>query len=419
MKTGFPQLGFPVLFQKGATVIMRQVVELEVEKKATGRFAKGYPLIEKGSVRNESKLTEEGSIIELIDSEGEFLGKGYYGRQNKGIGWILTRQQNEKIDEPFFNRKISEAKSKRSRFLGNEETTAYRLFNGEGDGIGGLIIDYYSGYCVVQWYSEGIYSFKKEILSALESVVRPDGIYEKKRFDHGGKYVEDRDHVRGEAAPSPLLVKENGRTYAVHLDDGAMVGIFLDQRDVRQAIYKNYANEGSKVLNTFSYTGAFSVPAALAGAHTTSVDLAKRSKPKTIEQFEVNNIDPASQDIIVMDVFDYFKYAQRKELSFDTVILDPPSFARSKKRTFSTSKDYPALVKDAASITNRKGYIVASTNNASFGMDKFKKFIAEGMKSAGFKYEICETFSLPDDFTVHRNFREGNYLKVVVLQKLN
>ncbi|WLV25021.1 class I SAM-dependent rRNA methyltransferase [Aciduricibacillus chroicocephali] len=398
---------------------MRQVIDLQAEKKATARFVKGYPLIEKDTVRNESKLKEEGSIIQLIDSEGKFLGKGYYGIQNKGIGWILTQNQNEQIDEPFFNRKISEAVAKRSSFFKDEETTAFRLFNGEGDGVGGLIIDYYEGFCVIQWYSEGIYSFRKEILSALESVVHPSGVYEKKRFEHGGKYVEDRDHVRGEEAPSPLLVKENGRTYAVHLDDGAMVGIFLDQRDVRQAIYMHYAQPDSKVLNTFSYTGAFSVPAALAGAHTTSVDLAKRSRPKTIEQFEVNGIDSETQDIVVMDVFDYFKYARRKELSFDMVILDPPSFARSKKRTFSTSKDYPALLKDAALITNGDGYIIASTNNASFGMDKFKKFIAEGMKSANFNYKICETFSLPDDFTVNRNFREGNYLKVVVLQKLS
>lgn len=398
---------------------MRKTIDLQVEKKFTGRYEKGVPLIDKDSIRNSSKLGDEGTIVQLFDDDNKFLGKGYYGKQNKGIGWILTDKQNEKIDEPFFNRKLSQAIAKRGFFFDKEDTTTFRLFNGEGDGIGGLIIDLYEQFCVVQWYSEGIYSFKKEILSALQSTLNPKGIYEKKRFDHGGKYVEDRDHVRGEEAPSPLLVKENGRTYAVHLDDGAMVGIFLDQRDVREAISNRYTEPGTRVLNTFSYTGAFSVPAALAGAHTTSVDLAKRSKPKTIEQFEVNGIDAEEQDIIVMDVFDYFKYAKRKELSFQMVILDPPSFARSKKRTFSTAKDYPALITDAAGITSKNGYIVASTNNASFGMDKFKKFIAEGMKAANSTYRLCETFSLPEDFAVNRNFREGNYLKVAILQKLS
>src|SRR5690606_18911637 len=110
------------------------------------------------------------------------------------------------------------------------------------------------------------------------------------------------------------------------------------------------------VLNTFSYTGAFSVAAAIGGAaKTTSVDLAKRSSAKTIEQFSVNGIDYEHQDILVMDVFNYFKYAKRKELKFDLVVLDPPSFARSKKYTFSTAKDYTNLMKEAIAITEQKG----------------------------------------------------------------
>ena len=163
----------------------------------------------------------------------------------------------------------------------------------------------------------------------------------------------------------PIIVKENGMNFAVDLNDGAMTGIFLDQRDVRKAIRDNYS-EGKNVLNTFSYTGAFSVAAVLGGAlKTTSVDLANRSMAKTIEQFSVNGIDYEQQDIKVMDVFEYFRYAKRHELKFDLVILDPPSFARSKKYTFSTAKDYPALLMDAIAITEKNGIIVASTNNAS------------------------------------------------------
>src|SRR5690606_36065247 len=109
------------------------------------------------------------------------------------------------------------------------------------------------------------------------------------------------------------------------------------------------------------------VAAALGGAEqTTSVDLAKRSGEKTVEQFSVNGIDGESQEIIVMDVFDYFKYAKRKEKSFDLIILDPPSFARSKKRTFSAAKDYTLLLQEVIGITNKDGVIVASTNNATF-----------------------------------------------------
>ena len=126
---------------------------------------------------------------------------------------------------------------------------------------------------------------------------------------------------------------------------------FPDQREVRLAIRERYASN-TDMLNTFSYTGAFSVAAALGGAiKTTSVDVAKRSLAKTIEQFSVNHIDYEAQDIKVMDVFHYFKYAQRHALQFDLVVLDPPSFARTKQMTFSTAKDYPKLLKDTIAIT--------------------------------------------------------------------
>src|SRR5699024_8775994 len=219
-----------------------------------------------------------------------------------------------------------------------------------------------------------------------------------KRFKANGQYVPDDDFVRGERGEFPLIVKENGMNFAVYLNDGPMVGVFLDQRDVRKQIRTKYAKDKS-VLNTFSYTGAFSVAAALGGAKkTTSVDLAKRSREKTSEQFEVNGIDPSSQEIIVMDVFDYFKYAKRKEMTFDLVILDPPSFARSKKRTFSAAKDYRDLLREAIALTNQDGVIVASTNHAAVSIDKFKSFIKEAFSLEGLRYEIMEKYRLPSDF---------------------
>ena len=292
------------------------------------------------------------------------------------------------------------------------------MFNGEGDGIGGLTIDYFDGFYMVSWYSEGIYSLKHHVYSVMDKIVDYKGVYEKKRFDTKGEYIEQDDFVKGEQGDFPIIVKENGMNFAVNLNDGAMTGIFLDQRDVRQAIRDKYS-EGKNVLNTFSYTGAFSVAAALGGAmKTTSVDLAKRSLAKTIEQFSVNGIDYEQQDIKVMDVFDYFRYAKRHELKFDLVMLDPPSFARSKKYTFSTAKDYPALLKDAIAITEKNGVIVASTNNSSFGMKKFKTFIEEAFSDAGSKFKILEESSLPRDFRTNRDFPEFNYLKVVIFQKL-
>lgn len=397
---------------------MNNVVRLNVKQKFEKNIKMGYPLVTEEMILQIPPRMNEGTIIELYDGKNQFIAKGYYGKQNKGRGWILSTNEQEVFNQTFFNGKIKTAIESRKELFNSHDTTAFRVFNGEGDGIGGLTIDYFNGYYLVTWYSEGIYCFKDKVINALENIVKPIGIYEKKRFAVKGTYIEDDDFVTGEKANFPIIVKENGINFAVYLNDGAMVGVFLDQRNVRRTIRDKYA-EGRTVLNTFSYTGAFSVAAALGGAaKTTSVDLANRSKSKTIEQFSVNKIDYEAHDIIVEDVFNYFKYAVRKQLSFGMVILDPPSFARSKKHTFSADKDYTALLEQAIKITERDGIIVASSNCSTFNMGKFKAFIEKAFKETGDQYKILEEFSLPEDFKTLKQFKEGNYLKVVIIKKL-
>ena len=398
---------------------MTQTITLQIKNPFADQLKKGYPLISKDAVDAGQLPKKEGSLLRLLDSHQRFLGIGYYGIQNKGIGWVLTTDANEKIDTAFFIKKFTKALANRQAFFDDLNTTAFRIFNGEGDGIGGITIDYFDSYYLVSWYSAGIYLWKDMIYEALAETVSYSAIYEKKRFDLKGQYMEQDDFVMGTSGEFPIIVLENGMSYAVHLNDGAMTGIFLDQRDVRLAIRERYADHRN-MLNTFSYTGAFSVAAALGGAiKTTSVDVAKRSLAKTIEQFSVNEIDYETQDIKVMDVFNYFKYAQRHQLKYDLIVLDPPSFARTKERTFSTAKDYPKLLIDTIAITEKNGIIVASTNNASFGMKKFKSFIDQAFKETRTRYKIVEEYSLPKDFRVPREYPEFNYLKVVFIKKMD
>jgi len=398
---------------------MRKEVQVIAKEAFIKKVNKGYPLIEKDALVDGHKLQEEGVIINLVTPKNQFLAKGYYGKQNKGYGWILSKKKNEQIDAAFFARKIQQAISSRHDFYASEDTTAFRVFNSEGDGIGGLIIDYYDGYYVMSWYSEGIYQFKEYVIEALKSAPNFKGLYQKKRFNVKGQYIEEDDFVAGDKGEFPLIVKENGIRFAVYLNDGAMVGVFLDQRDVRKTIRDKYA-KGKTVLNMFSYTGAFSVAAALGGAaKTTSVDLANRSLAKTIEQFSVNGIDHEAQDIIVEDVFKYFKYAVKKNMTFDLVVLDPPSFAKSKKHTFSAAKDYKDLLKEAIALTKPNGVIVASTNASNFDMKKFHSFIEKAFNEKGERYKMMEQFALPSDFKTIKEFKSGNYLKVVFIQKIN
>ena len=394
---------------------LKVVIKREFEEKTKD----GYPLILGEFIEDWSSVKKQGSILKLYTTKGKFVAKAYYGEQNKGKGWVLGYKEREPIDVEFFKAKFKEAIEYRKEFFESKDTTAFRLFNGEGDGVGGLSIDYYDGFLVVTWYSLGIFEFKDAILQAVNESLDIKGIYQKRRFDAKGQYVGDKsDFVEGIEAPEPLVVKENGVNFAVYLDDGAMVGIFLDQKDVRKIIRDKYA-KNKVFLNTFSYTGAFSVYAALGEAkETTSVDLAKRSLLKTKEQFTVNSIDLDKQKIVVADVFDYFKYALRKGFGYDMIVVDPPSFARSKKRTFSASKDYAKLLKEIIAITNKGGVIVASTNAANFSMMKFRTFIDRAFRDLGINYKIEESFSLPKDFRVNKNFVEGNYLKVLFVRKI-
>lgn len=388
---------------------------LTVKNSFVNKYKNGYPLILKEAIENIGELKKEGQIITLIDKKNTFLGRGYYGNQNKGYGWILSNSKKSSLDYKLFYDKLKNSLYKRKKFYYSKDTTAFRVVNGEGDGIGGLTIDYFDGYYLITWYSKGIYAFKDLIIKAIKSLVPFDGIYEKKRFDQKGMVLDEDSYVCGRKAPEPLIVKENGVNFAIYLNDGAMVGVFLDQKEVRKAIRDRYS-KNKTVLNTFSYTGAFSMFAAKGGATTTSLDLAKRSLDKTIENFTINNIDYKKHDIVVEDLFVYFKYAKKNDIKFDMVILDPPSFATSKDNSFSANRDYKDLVKSTIEVTKDEGVIVASTNCSTFNMKKFKEFIDTAFKESNKKYEIMEEYQLPKDFEITDKFPEGNYLKVLFIR---
>lgn len=387
-------------------------MNIMVTKKSEKKFKGRYPLIQKEDLHDTPK-TFSNEWVKFVDSKGQFIATGYLGEQNKGIGWLVNWQGS--VDAPFLENLFLKAKSHRMVYEQDESTSAYRIFNGEGDGLGGLIIDRYDNFAVFSWYNKTLYQKKEEIVQAFKkSFPEIVGAYEKIRF--ASKSLPESQKLFGNDAPEPLLVYENGVLYATYLNDGLMTGIFLDQKEVRGRLIEGGA-AGKTVLNMFSYTGAFSVASAMGGSSvTTSVDLAKRSLPKTKEQFEVNHLAVEDQKIIVMDVFDYFKYAARKQLRYDVIVLDPPSFARNKKKVFSVAKNYGDLVKDSVDILEKEGLLIASTNAANISLEKYKKMIIEALEEKQVRYQFKETYQLPSDFKTNKHFEEGNYLKVFFIE---
>ena len=381
---------------------------IRVSKRVEKKLAKGLVLLEASDLENVNLKDQE---VEVQSQEGIFLGTAYLSQQNKGLGWFVSKDKVA-FNQAFFETLFRQAKEKRSAYYQDELTTAFRLFNQEGDGFGGLTVDLYGDYAVFSWYNSYVYQIRKVISEAFRQVF-PEvlGTYEKIRFK-GLDY--ESAHVYGQEAPDFFTVLENGVLYQVFMNDGLMTGIFLDQHEVRGSLVDGLAM-GKSLLNMFSYTAAFSVAAAMGGAsQTTSVDLAKRSRELSQAHFQANGISTDDHRFIVMDVFEYFKYAKRKGLTYDVIVLDPPSFARNKKQTFSVAKDYHKLISQSLEILNPGGIIIASTNAANVSRQKFTEQIDKGF--AGRSYQILNKYGLPADFAYNKKDESSNYLKVISMK---
>ena len=381
---------------------------IRVSKRVEKKLAKGLVLLEASDLENVNLKDQE---VEVYRQEGIFLGTAYLSQQNKGLGWFVSTDKVT-FNQAFFETLFRQAKEKRKAYYQDDLTTAFRLFNQEGDGFGGLTVDLYNDYAVFSWYNSYVYQIRQTISEAFRQVF-PEvlGAYEKIRFK-GLDY--ESAHVYGQKAPDFFTVLENGVLYQVFMNDGLMTGIFLDQHEVRGSLVDGLAM-GKSLLNMFSYTAAFSVAAAMGGAsQTTSVDLAKRSRELSQAHFQANGISTDDHSFIVMDVFEYFKYAKRKGLTYDVIVLDPPSFARNKKQTFSVAKDYHKLISQSLEILNPGGIIIASTNAANVSRQKFTEQIDKGF--AGRSYQILNKYGLPADFAYNKKDESSNYLKVISMK---
>lgn len=386
-------------------VVMNRI---RVSKRVEKKLAKGLVLLEASDLENVNLKDRE---VEVQGQEGNFLGTAYLSQQNKGLGWFISKDKVA-FNQAFFETLFRKAKEKRNAYYQDDLTTVFRLFNQEGDGFGGLTVDLYGDYAVFSWYNSYVYQIRQTISEAFRQVF-PEvlGAYEKIRFK-GLNY--ESAHVYGQEAPDFFTVLENGVLYQVFMNDGLMTGIFLDQHEVRGSLVDGLAM-GKSLLNMFSYTAAFSVAAAMGGAsHTTSVDLAKRSRELSQAHFQANGLSTDEHRFIVMDVFEYFKYAKRKDLTYDVIVLDPPSFARNKKQTFSVAKDYHKLISQSLEILNPGGIIIASTNAANVSRQKFTEQIDKGF--AGRSYQILNKYGLPADFAYNKKDESSNYLKVISMK---
>ncbi|NBP23132.1 MAG: class I SAM-dependent rRNA methyltransferase, partial [Proteobacteria bacterium] len=228
--------------------------------------------------------------------------------------------------------------------------------------------------------------------------------------------------IRGDRAPEAFMIRENGVRYEIRFDQGYSVGLFLDQRDNRRRLLTGhvaagFALQGSpgtppEVLNCFAYTCAFSVCGALGGARVTSLDLSRKYLDWGRRNFEANGLDPADHDFIFGDVFDWLRRLGKKGRLFDTVLLDPPTFSRSKERgDFRAERDFGALAASAAAVLKPGGVLFASTNAARLEPEAFLAQIRGALAGVGRRVVSEHYVPQPPDFPVSRE--EPAYLKTV------
>ena len=302
-----------------------------------------------------------------------------------------------------------------------EETDSYRRIHGASDGLENWYVDRFGGFALSQ-APEPLLDWQQPMLTEF---FKPRGVYHKVTTSRvRGKGVEEASpqHVSGEKAEGPFTIRENGVRYEINFGEGYSVGIFLDQRENRRRLLTGYvgpefslAMKGAEVLNTFAYTCAFSVCGALAGARVTSLDLSKKYLEWGRRNFALNGLKAAEHDFIFGDVFDWLKRLGKKGRLFDVVILDPPTFSKSKESgIFRAEEDYSRLVGDALKVLKSGGILFASSNAAKWAAEDFVRDARGAIAKAGRKILREQYVPQPPDFPMSK--AEPAYLKTMWLR---
>ncbi|MBI4510065.1 MAG: class I SAM-dependent rRNA methyltransferase [Deltaproteobacteria bacterium] len=378
------------------------------------RVRAGHPWVYREVLGSRPLREAPGAVVELVDSGGEFVGRGIYDGESVIAVRVMTRNPEEPIDSRLVARRVQEAASLRRRFV-PQDVDAFRVVNVENDGLPAIAVDRYADYLVVLFFSPAVLGFREALLDALEKTHSPKGIYEQKRFKPvtGEAQRGPAELVRGSAAPVELEVREGPLKFWVDVTAPTSPGLFLDLREGRRAV-AGWA-EGRRVLNLFSYTGAISVHAQHGGAREIlAVDAVAKGHARARRNFALNGFDPEKPEHVVGDVFKVLAKLADRGRKFDLVVMDPPAFGMAGRQAFSAAQDYRDLVEAAIGVLAPGGLLVAVSSTHKISHDEFDRMLADGAARGRAELRIIERRWLPPDFCVAPGFPEGNYLKFAV-----
>lgn len=387
---------------------------LIVHRQRIGPILGRHPWVFSGALKNIPDGLESGTPVRLVNEEGGFLAQGYFNSYSQIAVRLWSWDENETVDEKFFEKKISDAYALRKQLVASKKTDSYRLVHSENDLLPGLIVDKYGEYLVLQFHTTGIEFWKDAIIKALKKVLEPTGIYE--RSDVRTRGIEGAEKKAGllfGKVPERIKISENGYKFWVDVMGGQKTGFFLDQRDKRQALAK-YA-EDKTVLNCFSYSGGFSVYALGAGAkHVVSVDASESALELAVENVKLNKLDVKKCDFVCGDVKQYlFDANQEEKKKFDVIILDPPAFVKDRHKVKEGLMGYKKINEMALRILSSSGVLVSASCSAHVTLSDFRYMLSESAGHTRRSLQVLETYTHGIDHPELVSFMEGEYLKCV------
>lgn len=366
-----------------------------------------HPWVFSGAVFGVSKELQDGEMVDVVDDKNNHLGTGFFSDRGSIVVRLLTFG-DEVFDENFWKIRLESAWVLRTRLLDFETTNAFRLIHGEGDGIPGLIIDYYNKNWVIQAHSSGIYLQIEEIAKNIKDIFPEycETIYCKS----SGTLPQTGNDFFLYGDTSETIAKENNIKFAVNWVEGQKTGFFLDQRENRKLLM-DYA-KGKKVLNTFCYTGGFSIYAMGAGAElVTSVDISQKAVDLADKNMELN-FPNANHKPVASDVFEYMKENHKE---YDVIILDPPAFAKNIKSKHKATQAYKRLNIAGLKALAPKGILFTFSCSQVIDDVLFYNTVAAAAIETGRNVRVLHKLSQGPDHPTNIYHPEGHYLKGLVL----
>ena len=371
---------------------------------------RGHPWVFSGAVAKVEGEVSPGEVGEVYSKEGQFLGIGHINPRSQIIVRLLT-QKKETLGDHFFSERISRAVGLRTNWF-KGKTNAYRVINGEGDYLPGLIVDRYGETLVLQCLTAGMDRLKEMLINLLAKEFRPQSIYERSdvatRKEEG--LTENSGLLYGKDVPEFIEIEEYGCRFKVNVKKGQKTGFYLDQRENRFSLKS--LSEGRKVLDCFSYTGAFSIHAGAGGAkEVTLIDSSEEALATAGEHFSLNRLEKIPHRCIRGDVFEVMRGL---EPGYDIVILDPPPFAKKKGHLSSASRGYKDLNLWAFRLLNREGLLFTFSCSHHMSWDLFQKIVFSAALDSGRSVQLLSRMGHPYDHPINLSHPEGEYLKGLI-----